>query len=157
MDSQKQFRQQILDYLSDAHAHAPFDQAVKGLPLSAVNKKLKGMPYSFWELLEHTRLSQNDIIEFVINPKYQDKAWPEDYWPSKKPATKAMWDKSIKSFRSDLAMLIKLVKDPKTDLLAKIPHGQGQTILREVILIIDHNAYHVGEMVVLRRMMGLWK
>jgi hypothetical protein len=158
MENQQNFREQLLNYLTGRHAHASFDDALNGFPIKLINTKPANSPYTFWELLEHIRRTQNDIVDFIQNPNYKDKSWPQDYWPAKnKKADKKAWDKSVAGFKKDFAALVKIVKNPKTDLLAKIPHGQGQTIFREAILVIDHNAYHIGEFILMRRMMGIWK
>ncbi len=158
METDQQLRKQLLDYLQGQHAHALLEDATKGFPIKLINEKPVNVPYSFWALLEHIRITQNDIVDFVQNPKYKYKDWPKDYWPTpNKLANKKTWDKSIKSFQKDFQTLIKIIKNPKTNLLAKIPHGEGQTIFREAMLVIDHNAYHIGEFVLMRRTMGEWK
>jgi hypothetical protein len=117
----------------------------------------KGAEHSPWQLLEHLRLAQWDILDFSRNAKYQALKWPDDYWPKEKaPADEKAWDKSVRAFKKDLKEMCALVEDPKTDLFAKIPHGDGQTILREALLTADHNAYHVGQLVLVRRMLGAW-
>src|SRR5579863_2947119 len=151
-------RRQLLNYIQDRHAHASFDEAIKAFPVKLINAKPEKIPYTFWALLEHIRISQNDILDFIQNPDYQDKDWPKDYWPSKKAkANKKIWDKTIAGYKKDLKALEKMFGNPKTDLLAKIPHGQGQTIFREALLVIDHNAYHIGEFILMRRALNIWK
>lgn len=158
MDNQQQLRQQLLNYLSARHAHAGFGDAISGLPVRLINQKLPNVPYSFWQLLEHMRITQNDIVDFIRNPGYKYKPWPKDYWPDgKQKADGKMWVKAVAQYKKDFADLNKIVSNPKTDLLAKIPHGEGQTILREVMLTIDHNAYHIGEFILLRRALKIWK
>jgi hypothetical protein len=108
-------------------------------------------------VLEHLRIAQSDILEFSRNPKHESPKWPEGYWPaSKGPEDEKAWDKSVRAFKKDLKEMCELVQDEKTDLFAKIPHGDGQTILREALLTADHNAYHVGELVLVRRLLGAW-
>jgi hypothetical protein len=149
-------RKHLGELLTLGHAHATFEQAVKGLPVELRGRVPKGAEHSPWQLLEHLRLAQWDILDFSRNAKYQALKWPDDYWPrEKKPADKA-WDKSVRAFRKDLKEIVALVEDPKTDLFAKIPHGDGQTILREALLVADHNAYHVGQLVLVRKMLGAW-
>ena len=151
-------REQVVELLTGGHAHATFEQAVKGLPLELQGKRPKGAEHSPWEILEHLRIAQSDILEFSRNPKHESPKWPEGYWPeSKAPADDKAWDKSVRAFRKDLKEMCDLVQDEKTDLFAKIQHGDGQTILREALLTADHNAYHVGELVLVRRMLGAWK
>jgi hypothetical protein len=139
-------------------AHADFKSAVAGLEPALRGKRPQGMPHSPWEIVEHIRIAQNDILDFCRNPKYEERKWPDDYWPpTPAPPDSAAWDASIAAFHRDLGELQSLAKDPHIDLLATIPHGSGQTYLRELILTIDHNAYHVGELVSVRRMLGAWK
>lgn len=158
MDSQLLLRKELLNYLKGRHAHALLEDAVKNFPDKMMNEKPQNVPFSFWALLEHIRISQNDVVDFVLHPDYQYKDWPNDYWPgSDKKATKKMWQKTLAEINKDFATLIKIVNNSKTDLLTKIPHGEGQTIFREAVLVIDHNAYHIGEFILMRRVMGIWK
>ncbi len=156
MDTQQELKQQLLNYLEGEHAHKSLDGAVKGFPTGLMNTRHDGVPYTFWQLLEHIRITQNDVIEFIQNPKYKEKEWPKDYWP-KKDGDLKQWKLSIINYKKDLQELKKIVKNPKTDLLAKIPHGQGQTLLREAMLIVDHNAYHIGEFILMRRTLNIWE
>jgi hypothetical protein len=150
-------RKHVVELLTLGHAHATFYQAVKGLPVELRGKVPKGAEHSPWQLLEHLRLAQWDILDFSRNAKYQALKWPDDYWPKeKKPADDKAWDKSVRAFKKDLKEIVALVEDEKTDLFAKIPHGEGQTILREALLVADHNAYHVGQLVLVRKMLGAW-
>jgi DinB superfamily len=151
-------REHVVNLLTGGHAHATFEQAVKGLPAELRGKVAKGAEHSPWQLLEHLRLAQWDILDFSRNPKYQALKWPDDYWPKEKaPADEKAWDKSVRAFKKDLKAMVALVEDEKTDLFAKIPHGDGQTILREALLVADHNAYHVGQLVLVRKMLGAWE
>jgi hypothetical protein len=144
--------------LKGRSAHADFEKAVAGLPVKLRGARVKGLPYTIWRLLEHMRIAQWDILEFSRNPKHVSPDWPSGYWPqAEAPATAAAWNKSIAAFRKDLAGMQALVKNPKTDLFAAIPGGTGQTVLREAMLLADHNAYHLGEVIVLRRLLGAWK
>lgn len=139
-------------------AHVGFDVAMAGIPADARGKQPAGVPYSPWQLLEHLRRTQRDILEFCRNPDYQELKWPEDYWPpSAVPPSPAAWDESVEQFRQDRKALQQLAADPKTDLAAKIPHGSGQTYLRELVLVADHTAYHVGQLILVRRLLGIWK
>jgi uncharacterized damage-inducible protein DinB len=115
------------------------------------------MPHSPWQLLEPLRLTQHDILDFCRNPAYSERAWPKDYWPSSAaPPTAAAWDESITAFRREREELKQLAQDPALDLFARIPHGTGQTYLRELLLVADHNAYHIGQLVLVRRSLGIW-
>ncbi len=154
----KSLRDHVLFLLKGGGAHLDFDSAVKGMPVELRGKRPKGSPHSAWELLEHMRLGQGDILEFSRNPKHESPAWPEGYWPkTPAPASSTAWSKSVRAFRQDLDEMCALVADPSTDLLARIPHGDGQTILREALLVADHNAYHLGQLVLVRQLLGAWK
>ena len=150
-------RQQLVKLLNSSEAHADFDAAVKDLPEELRGKRPKGAEHSPWELLEHLRIAQWDILEYAINPKHKSPEFPQGYWPeSQGPASAEQWDKSVRGFRKDLKRLCDLVSSESTDLHAKIPHGEGQTILRQALLTADHNAYHVGQLVLVRRLLGAW-
>ena len=150
-------RQHLLFLLQKGGAHAGFDDAVKDLPAAARGKRPKGAEHSPWELLEHLRLAQWDILEFSRDAKHVSPKWPEGYWPAApEPPKKTSWDKSVAAFRKDLKAMCDLVADEKTDLYAPIEHGEGQTILREALLLADHNAYTVGQLVLVRRLLGVW-
>lgn len=156
-DSQKALREHVLYLLGGGGAHLDFERAIGGLKPSLRGKKPKGVPYSPWSLLEHMRLAQWDILEFTVNPKHVSPDWPSGYWPRKDKPTTAAWNKAVRQFRADLKTMQKLVADPRTDLYAHIPHGNGQTYLREALLVADHNAYHLGQFVIVRRLLGDWK
>jgi DinB family protein len=157
MINDKSLRKHLLELLNGGHAYATFDKIIADFPPKLRGEKPAGLPHSAWMLLEHLRLAQWDILDFSRNPKYTAPKWPEGYWPeSPSPASTSAWDKSIKSFRDHLDAMKKLVSDPKTDLFAKIPWGDGQTILREALLIADHNAHHLGQLIDVRRLLGIW-
>jgi hypothetical protein len=150
-------RERLVWLLSSGEAHMTLDDALKDFPIGQINVVFPSSTYSFWGALEHIRRTQEDILEFIKNPKYRDLEWPKDYWPEKgRLATKADWDKTLRDYRRDLAALERLVMDPKTDLYARIPHGNGQTILREIMLVADHTAYEIGEIATMRRVFGHW-
>jgi hypothetical protein len=135
-------------------AHISFDAAVAGFPPELRGSKPAGAPHSAWELLEHMRIAQEDILDFSRNPEYKEKKFPDEYWPaSAAPPSEDAWDKSVEQFRRDLKEMQKLVADTRSDLLVRIPHGQGQTLLREALLVADHNAYHLGQFMFLRKML----
>ena len=151
-------RQHLLDLLRGRNAHADFDTTVADLPSRLRGVKPPGAAHTAWQLLEHMRIAQWDIVEFSRDVKHKSPPWPEGYWPkTEAPPNAASWNNSLRSFRADLKAMAKLVADKKTDLFAPIPHGTGQTILREALLIADHNSYHLGQMVLLRRLLGAWK
>jgi len=150
-------REQLAGSLDWGEAHVDFDKAVAGLPPELRGRRAAGLPHSAWEILEHLRIAQHDILDFARNPKYQELRWPDEYWPARPdPPDADAWDRSIAAFRRDRDALKQVTIDPKIDLMAKIPHGSGQTYLREVLLVLDHNAYHVGELVLIRRLLGAW-
>jgi hypothetical protein len=158
MQNEKLLRQQLVKLLNSSEAHADFEAAIKDLPVNLRGKRPEGAEHSPWELLEHLRIAQWDILDFSVNPKYKAMEWPKDYWPkSQAPASEIAWDNSVKSFRTDLKNFCDLVAAESTDLFAKIPHGDGQTILREALLAADHNAYHIGQLVLVRKLLGAWK
>lgn len=158
MNESDAVRQHVLDLLRSSHAHVDLETAVKDLPANKRGVKPQGAEHSAWEILEHIRIAQWDILEFSRDAKHVSPKWPGGYWPKTgAPPSAAAWTKSLRDYRADLAEVEKLVKSKKTDLFAKIPHGTGQTILREALLIADHTAYHVGELVLLRRILGAWK
>ena len=157
--TQDQSLREHLTYLLDGGgAHLDFDATVAGLPAALRGIRPSGLPHTPWELLEHIRIAQWDILEFMRKPKHVSPAWPAGYWPaSQAPPDDAAWDKSVKAFRADLAAIRRMVKNPKIGLHARIPHGTGQTVLHEVLLAADHTAYHLGQMVLVRRLLGAWK
>ncbi|MBI1896424.1 MAG: DinB family protein [Acidobacteria bacterium] len=151
-------RKQLVEALRGRSAHVDFETAVAGFPVKLRGVAPHGVEHTAWELLEHLRLAQRDILEFCTNPKYVEARWPEDYWPAAPaPADGSAWSRSVQQFKRDLRAMIALVADPHTDLSARIPHGSGQTYLREALLVIDHNSYHVGQIVTLRKVLGCWK
>lgn len=151
-------RLHLLELLAGGGAHTTFDDAIKGLPPKLRGEKPDKFPHTPWMLLEHLRIAQWDILEFSRNGKHVSGKWPDDYWPkTEAPPNAAAWNKSVKEFRRDLKAMQNLVANRKTDLYAKIPWGDGQTILREVLLLADHNAYHVAQFVDVRRLLGAWK
>jgi hypothetical protein len=150
-------REQLLHLLHGGNAHLTFDEAVADFPAEAMNQRPPNVPYTPWHLLEHLRRAQWDILDFIRNPNYQEMKWPDDYWPAPDAgADAAAWEQTLAAFRTDLKAIADLVNDQQTDLSAKIPHGDGQTILREILLVADHNAYHIGEFAILRQVMGTW-
>jgi hypothetical protein len=158
MGTDKLLRQHVVKLLTGGEAHANFDTAIENLPAGLRGKRPPGAEHSPWELLEHLRIAQRDILEFSRDAKHKSPKWPEGYWPAKAaPPDEDAWEKSVRAFRSDLKEMCDLAADEKTDLFAPIPHGDGQTILREALLTADHNSYHLGELVLVRRLLGAWK
>ena len=158
MENDKSLRRHVVKLLKGGDAHAEFDTAVKNMPFSLQGKKPKGAEHSPWQLLEHLRIAQWDILEFSRNPKHVSPDFPDSYWPGKSaPPDEKAWEKSAAAFRADLKAMEDLVANESTDLFARIPHGDGQTILREALVLADHDAYHLGQLVLLRRLLGAWK
>ena len=157
MTSNSQIRRQLVQLLTDSQAHMTFEQAVAEYPLSAINTVFPNGAYTPWHLVEHLRLTQRDILDFMTDPHYREGVWPDDYWPTRDTqATEADWRQTIATFQRDMQALVAIVTDPQTDLDAVIPHGSGQTIFREIVLVADHNAYHIGEFAIMRQVMGTW-
>ena len=149
----------LINLLSFGGAHVGLEEAVRGLAPELRGKKIKGAPHTAWQLVEHMRIAQWDILEFARNAKHVSPKFPEGYWPkSDAPPSEAAWKKSIASFRQDLEEMKKVVAEADEEqLYAPIPHGDGQTLLREALLLADHNSYHLGQLVMLRKMLGAWK
>jgi uncharacterized damage-inducible protein DinB len=150
-------RQHLLELLDGGNAHLDFEAAIADLPAELRGAKPAGLPHTAWRLLEHMRIAQWDILQFSVDPNHVSPEFPAGYWPEgDAPPDPLAWDRSVAACRSDLHSMKELVADPKTDLFAPIGHGQGQTILREALLVADHNSYHLGQLVVLRRLLGAW-
>lgn len=151
-DKDASLREHLLYLLRGGGAHIGFDDAIKDFPIALINRKAEGTTYTPWQLLEHMRIAQWDILEFSRSASHVSPKWPEGYWPDKSfEADERAWRRSVEAFRRDLGAMEELVADASTDLYASIAHGDGQTILREALLIADHNAYHLGALVTLRR------
>jgi hypothetical protein len=153
----QELREHLLYLIRGGGAHVSFEKAVAGLPAKLRGERPKGQPLTPWRILEHMRIAQWDILEFSRDPHHVSPPWPQGHWPEgDAPKDSAAWEKSLKAFGSNRRTLERLVLDPSTDLFAKIPHGDGQTILREALLVADHNAYHLGQLVIVRRLLGAW-
>ncbi len=156
--SNEPIREYLSRLLAWEDAHVGFDAVVAGIPENLRGTQPAGLPYSPWQMLEHLRRTQHDILDFCQNSHYEELKWPDDYWPSSPaPSSAAAWDESIRQFRDDRQALQGLAADSTIDLFARIPHGQGQTYLRELVLVADHTSYHVGQLVLIRRLLGIWK
>ncbi len=157
MNSDTVVRQQLLALLRGGNAHMSFDQAVADFPMEAINTFPPNVPYSPWHLLEHLRIAQWDILEFIRNPLHISPEWPKGYWPQvDEKADHQAWDQTIHQFHTDLGDLQTLVQDPDVDLYTDLPHAPGYNILREILVVSDHNAYHIGEFAIVRQVMGTW-
>ena len=152
MDDQRQLREHLLELLEGKSAHIDVESALRDFPVERINEKVGGSPHTAWQLLEHIRIAQWDILDFSVNPNYKEMAWPDDYWP-KDEATPEKWQASLKQILDDLQKMRDLVADERTDFFAKIPHGTGQTVLREAMLVADHNAYHIGQLIIVKKML----
>ena len=150
-------RNHLVELLQGGHAHLNFESAIAGLPEALRGARPANLPHTPWRLLEHMRIAQWDILKFSIDPDHVSPEFPDGYWPEgDAPPQPSAWDRAVEGFRADLKAMIDLVLDPGTDLFAPIAHGQGQTILREALLVADHNAYHLGQLVTVRRLLGAW-
>ena len=151
-------REQLLHLLTGCNAHMTLDEAVADYPVASMNTLFPNGDYSSWQLLEHIRISQWDILDFIRNPEYQEREWPREYWPPQAAqANEADWNETLASFKRDMQALQAIAMDPQIDLHARIPWGTGQTVLRELLLVADHNAYHIGQIVSLRQALGAWQ
>ncbi len=157
MNQDQVLREHLLYLLRGSGAHLDFEAAIAGLPAELRGARPAGMPHTPWRLLEHMRIAQWDILEFSRNPRHVSPKFPDGYWPKgDAPPDEAAWDRSAAAFRADLRAMQALVADTATDLYTPIPHGDGQTLLREALLVADHNSYHLGQLVVVRRALGAW-
>lgn len=150
-------REQLAHVLEWKEAHAGIDRALDGLPFADQGTVPAGFAHSAWQLLEHIRLAQADILDFSRHPAYREKTWPDDYWPTDPvPPDRGAWARSVAAYRADRTAMQALARDPGIDLFATIPHGTGQTYIREILLVADHNSYHAGQLVALRKALGQW-
>lgn len=157
MNQEAALRTQLLELLRGGHAHMSYDDAVEAFPDDRLNELPPGVAYTAWHLLEHLRISQWDILEFIRNPAHVSPAWPEGYWPSAEAmAGPADWQATLAGFRADHRALEAIVEDPETDLTGELPHAKGYSVLREILVVSDHNAYHIGELAILRQVMQTW-
>lgn len=155
--SDRALREQLAALLQWEDAHAGLDRIVQGVPQDRWAASAPGLPYTLWQLLEHVRLAQHDILDFCRNPNYAELRWPDDYWPPAEAVpTPADVSASLAALREDREALMAMARDTTIDLFARIPHGSGQTYLRELLLVADHTSYHLGQMVVARRALGTW-
>jgi hypothetical protein len=155
-DHDNKIIEELVNLLKGGGAHASFKDAIKGLPAAMRGVKPDSLPYSIWQLVEHIRIAQLDMLEFSKDGRHKSPEWPEGYWPLEEaPASDAAWRKSVKQIESGLEQFIRLMQE--VDIYKPIPHGSGQSILREALQIADHNAYHIAEIIVIRRLLGVWK
>lgn len=153
-ENNKALRDQLLALLDGGNAHLNFEDFVKDFPVEKCGQRIEGLPYTAWQVLEHMRIAQWDILEFTRDANHVSPKWPKGYWPNvDEPGSTDLWNETVEKFRHDLNEMHELVANPATDLFAKIPHGTGQTILREVMLLADHNSNHLGALIVLSRIL----
>lgn len=158
MNNDQPLRDQLTKLLRGGQAFTPLEQVLAGITAGEAGKTMPGLPYTLWGLIEHLRITLYDILEFCLDPTYQSPDWPQGYWPSeKKPADQHALDKSLGAISDGVQAMIALVQDPARDLFQPFAHGQGQNLLREAMLVAEHNAYHLGQVVVLRRLLGTWQ
>ena len=150
----KSLRDQLLELLSGGNAHLSFEDLIKDFPVEKCGQRIEGLPYTAWQMLEHMRIAQWDILEFSRDASHVSPKWPKGYWPDPDEAGSAnLWNESVNKFRNDLKAMQDLVSDPANDLFAKIPHGTGQTLLREALLLADHNSNHLGALILMSRIL----
>jgi uncharacterized damage-inducible protein DinB len=155
MEKEKQLREHLVKLLRGGQAYRTREEILEGITLEEAGKKVGNLPYTLWQLLEHLRIAQWDILDFSRNPQYQLLAWPEGYWPkATAPADQAALEESLRSIEADFEAMVQLVQDPDNDLFTPFGHGSGQTLLREAMLVAEHNAYHLGQIVLVRRLLG---
>jgi uncharacterized damage-inducible protein DinB len=158
MKADAALRAHLIKLLDWEDAHAGFEKTLADMSPKDRGRQPSGLPYSPWQILEHLRRTQHDILDFCVNADYEELEWPAEYWPpAPAPPSEKAWDESISRFKKDRKALQKLAGDTEIDLFARIPHGSGQTYLRELLLVADHTAYHLGQLVVIRRVLGIWK
>jgi uncharacterized damage-inducible protein DinB len=148
-------RTELVALLRGGNAHVPTADALHGVPSNLINQKPASCPHALWDLLEHLRIAQRDILDFTRGDGYEEKDWPADYWPDQ-PGTAADWTESLAAFHADLDALCQMAEDETLDLTAELAHAPGYTVLRELLLVADHNSHHVGQVVLLRRQLGCW-
>lgn len=156
-EQQEILRQQLVDLIKGGNAHVDYKKAFEDFPAEMRGKKPKGSPHTAWEILEHMRIAQGDILEYSRNADHNSPDFPDGYWPKDpEPPDPKAWDRTLNKFCEDLRAMCSLIKDPASDLYASLPNGSGHTLLREALILADHNSYHLGQLVLLRRMLGSW-
>lgn len=157
MENDQALREHLVKMLKGGQAFVSLKEILDGIPYDLVGERPHDLTYSLWQLIRHLYLAQQDIVDFCINPDYKEPRWPDEYWPQNPfPDSEKQWEQNITDIHKGIEQMAGLVKDPKNDLFAPVPQGNGQTLLREAMLIAQHNAYHSGEIIVLRRLLGIW-
>lgn len=157
MKNQKIIVEELITLLTTGNAHVSSDNALKGVPFDTITKKIPGIAYTLWEVTEHIRIAQWDIVEFCKGPEHESPQWPEGYWPADKHPTEKKWKNCLSQIQSDRGQMIDLLKSTGDKLFDPFPWGSGQSLFREALTLADHNSYHTGEIVVIRRALGIWK
>lgn len=158
MKQEQQIRNQLVKHLQGGEAFTPSDRILAGINPENAGKEVEGLPYTLWQIMEHLRIALWDILEFSRDPGYQSPQWPEGYWPEEKsPADMTSIDNCREAIASGLEGMVQMVKDESNDLFTPFPHGDGQNLFREALLVVEHNAYHLGQIVLIRRMLGDWE
>jgi len=158
MEKDQVLRDQLIEMLTGEHAHVNFDNAIKGIPEKLIGVRPDKIPYSIWQITEHIRITQWDILEFSRKEQHISPKWPQGYWPKNEaPQDISEWKESLRLIKNNRDSLIEMIADHNNDLLRPFPYGQGQNLLREALLVIDHTSYHTGEIIVVRRLLGSWK
>ncbi|MBU2491790.1 MAG: DinB family protein [Bacteroidetes bacterium] len=152
----KIIRDELFNLMYGKNAHATFEQAVENFPYNFINKKVVGIDHSPWQIIEHMRIAQWDILEFIRNPEYQELEFPVEYWPKEISATFEMWEESILNFKADFSEFIKIINNENTQFFASIPHAKDYTIFREILLLANHNSYHTGQLIFIRKAFNIW-
>jgi uncharacterized damage-inducible protein DinB len=157
-DSEATVRKALLEFLQGKSAHASLEDTLADFPPALAGKRPDGMPHTAWQLVEHMRITLRDLLDFCTNSEYEALEWPKEYWPEQDaPSSEAAWKESVRALREDLKGFEDLARNPKTNLYAPIPWGDGQTVLREILLAGDHTSYHTGQLILVRRALGAWK
>ncbi len=157
MERQRLLRDQLVGLLRGGNAHMDFAAAVADFPDALINARPPNVAYTFWHLLEHLRLTQADILEYLTSAEYRERDWPDEYWPARDArATKRDWEVSVAGFLRDLEAIVAIVSDARTDLFGAVPSNEEHTVLREALIVADHNAYHIGELGILRQVADAW-
>ncbi len=154
---EKRIADELIDLLNHGNAHVPLDSALDGIPFERISETTENLPYNLWSLAEHLRIAQWDIVQFCKSAEHQSPEWPKEYWPANKKPTKREWDHCLKQIKADRNEMISLIRENENDLLKPFNYGSGQSLFREALVLLDHNSYHCGEIIAIRRLLGLWK
>lgn len=157
MKKENELIEELVFLLQKGNARVSTDEALSGIPFEKINTRVNGLPYTLWCLTEHLRIAQWDLVEFCSNPRHQSPEWPTGYWPAQENVSDKLWLKCLGEIKADRERMIRLLRNADGDLFTPFPYGTGQNLCREALVLADHNSYHTGEIVVLRRLLGIWK